>query len=113
VQLQRFDDLLNPADYRPNGVMKLDIEGSEYNFFQGAKQTIQALTPKIILEINPSTLAASGVSGAGFKALLAELGYHHYAELSDLAKVKALDRLETESQRNIVVFHNAHVLNQA
>lgn len=107
VPLQRFDDLIDPANYRPNGVMKLDIEGSEYNFLQGATQTIQALTPKIILEINPSTLSASGVSGEKFKTLLMDLGYRHYAELHNLEQRQDLGQLTTTSQRNIVVFHGS------
>lgn len=104
VPLQRFDDLVDAKNFKPNGLMKLDIEGSEYSFLKGASQIIQQLQPKIILEINPGTLAASGVGIGKLKVQLQSLGYRTYAEVNDLQKHIDLHQLEADSQRNIVVF---------
>lgn len=104
VPLQRFDDLVDAKNFKPNGLMKLDIEGSEYAFLKGAAQTIQQLQPKIILEINPGTLVASGVGIEKLKMQLQSLGYQTYTEVNDLQNHLDLNQLKADSQRNIVVF---------
>jgi FkbM family methyltransferase len=104
VPLRRFDDLVKAEDFKVHGLMKLDIEGSEYAFLQGAAVTIKHLQPKIILEINPGTLAASKIDIENLKGLLKELGYRFYAEVDDLENRLDLDQLQADSQRNIVVF---------
>ncbi|MGB2924472.1 MAG: FkbM family methyltransferase [Limnothrix sp.] len=104
VSLQRFDDLVDSKKFKPNGLMKLDIEGSEYSFLQGASRTVRELKPKIILEINPGTLKASGVGIEKLKGLLEALGYRFYTEVSNLDARFALESLKADSQRNIVVF---------
>jgi FkbM family methyltransferase len=109
VKLQRFDDLIRPENYAKDGVLKVDIEGSEYKFLEGARKTIQTLTPRMILEINPSTLRASHVSGENLKALLKELDYQYYAGLGNLENLRPLDQLDVEAHQNIVVFQDHHL----
>ncbi|OKH14623.1 FkbM family methyltransferase [[Limnothrix rosea] IAM M-220] len=104
VTLKPFDDLICADDFKPRGLMKLDIEGSEYFFLKGAEQTIRQLQPTIFLEINPGTLQASGVKIEQLKDLLIDYGYGSYAEVDNLEAQSSLTVLAADYQRNIVVF---------
>lgn len=104
VQLKPFDDLIDISKFKPNGLMKLDIEGSEYAFLKGAKKAITQLQPTIFMEINPNTLKASDVDLEEIKTLLSEYGYQTYAELGALQEKIELSALREEPQRNIVIF---------
>lgn len=104
VELKPFDDLIDITKFKPNGLMKLDIEGSEYAFLKGAKQALTQLQPSIFMEINPNTLKASSVKLEQVKSLLAEYGYQTYAELDNLQEKIALEKLQEEPQRNVVIY---------
>lgn len=106
VELKPFDDLIEICQFKPHGLMKLDIEGSEYTFLQGAKQALTQLQPTIFMEINPGTLQASNVDLEQIKTLLVEYGYGHYAELNNLQERIPLQNLVATPQRNIVIFPN-------
>ena len=49
VPTASLDSLLNRGEIRPPRVMKIDIEGAEYDALQGATQTISAHRPVILL----------------------------------------------------------------
>jgi UDP-glucose:tetrahydrobiopterin glucosyltransferase len=107
VPLRRFDDLL---DWRPlpgQVVVKLDVEGNELAFLQGAQEFLSTRRPILLMEINPGTIAASGTTGEALKARLIELGYDQYWDLSRSEQADTLlplADLSTDRHRNIVVF---------
>lgn len=108
VPLQTFDALIDAQDYRPHGLLKLDIEGSEYFFLKGAAKTIQSLQPTLFLEVNPDTLKASGIGIEMIKEILASYGYDTYAEITALKTRLSLADLVGDRLRNVVVFHRSH-----
>ena len=66
VELVRIDDLgLRPAS------MKIDVEGGELGVMQGARATIEAHRPALMVERSPGTPAVADI--------LSELGYAPYA----------------------------------
>ncbi len=64
VALRRCDDALAWRQFPGRLVVKLDIEGSEYAFLQGAAQMLSTLTPPLLMEINPLSLRAARVSAS-------------------------------------------------
>lgn len=103
VPLRRLDDVA-PVDSLPGDVfVKLDIEGGEYGFFQGARGFIRARRPRVMMEVNPNATRAAGTDPAAFVRLLADLGYASFAYASDLATEHPLAHLTFERQRNVVL----------
>lgn len=56
-------------------VLKMDVEGFEWDVLQGAAQTLQAHSARICCELHPERLAAQGHSDQAVIDLLAEWGY--------------------------------------
>ena len=84
-------------------MLKLDVEGSECAFLEGARQMITSLKPKLIIEVHPNSLKAAGATGDRLKQLLLELGYKHYAELHEWDLLYPLENLNTSQQRNVMI----------
>jgi FkbM family methyltransferase len=104
VPIKRFDRLVEWQDFSGKTLIKLDIEGSETAFLIGASQMITALKPTLIIEIHPGTLKAANTTGDNLKMLLHNLGYSHFAEMENLKTTFSLEDLNTEVQRNVVVY---------
>jgi FkbM family methyltransferase len=106
VPIKRFDDLVEWQGFLGKTLIKLDIEGSESAFLLGATKMINALKPTLIIEIHPGTLKASKTTGADLKLLLQDLGYGHYAEMDNLKVTFPLASLNTQAQRNVVIYQD-------
>jgi FkbM family methyltransferase len=103
VPLKRFDELVDWQNFTGKVVLKLDVEGSECAFLSGARKMITALKPTLIIEVHPTSLRAAGATGDQLKKLLQELGYKYYAEIADRDRTFALEDLNTNIQRNVVM----------
>jgi FkbM family methyltransferase len=57
------------------GLILMDIEGSEMKALSGASKLLREHQPSLILEINPDMLQASGSSAAQIFKFLREMGY--------------------------------------
>lgn len=106
VPLKRIDDFIEWQGIAGKVLIKLDIEGSESAFLMGAAKMIKQLKPTLIIEIHPGTLKASNITGEDLKQLLQELGYGNYAEIDHLQVTFPLTSLNTQVQRNIVIYQN-------
>ena len=58
--------------------VKVDIEGAECQWFDGARETIAALRPAMLVELNPGALLRAGCSGDALLQRLHAMGYEGY-----------------------------------
>lgn len=76
VRTGRIDDLI-PPNQRVS-LVKLDIEGGEYDAIQGMRSCLDSHGPDLIIEINNRFLREMGCSAERLFALLADLDYRGY-----------------------------------
>ena len=106
VPVRRFDDATEWNNFPGRVFMKVDIEGSEAKFLNGAREMIRHRKPGMMIEVNHLSMAASGESKETFVGQLQTLGYSHYFEVRPfsgplpLAKLFAAGRRDV---RNIIV----------
>jgi FkbM family methyltransferase len=106
VPLRRCDDALDWQRFPGSLFVKLDVEGSEYAFLEGAREMIRARRPVLLMELNATSMAASGTSEGALKTLLGELGYGAYAELETPHTRLPLTELDLNiGDRNILIFN--------
>jgi len=104
VPIMKFDNLIRHVMLPGRILVKVDIEGSEYNFIIGAEEFFIKHKPVMIIEINPYSLAAAKISGIELKALVEKVGYKYFSEISNPIRLISLDQLKFDYLRNIVLF---------
>ena len=75
VEIIRLDDYLKDNELAKLDMIKMDIEGYEFNAIQGAKETIKKYRPKMFLEMQDIKLKEQGSSGKLLVKELQSLGY--------------------------------------
>lgn len=68
-------DSIDEIVKRPIHFIKVDIEGHEIDFIDGARETLERWYPVLCMEINPGALERAGFSEAELLDDLRELGY--------------------------------------
>ena len=58
-------------------VIKIDVEGAEWDVLQGAEQTLRRYHPQLSLSLHPRALASTGTSPESVLNWLSQLGYTH------------------------------------
>ena len=74
VPAVRLDDLIKKERIQPTCIV-MDCEGGEFNALRGARETIAANQPSIVMEFDPALLESNGCSATTFLRFLADLGY--------------------------------------
>jgi FkbM family methyltransferase len=77
VPVITLDSLLDD-DARRVGILKMDIEGSEYRALLGAKMLLERHRPAIVLEVNEQALATQGATGDQVMDFLIDARYDSY-----------------------------------
>lgn len=81
VDLIRLDDYIEKHTPERIDVIKIDIEGAEYDALLGMKQTLAKFKPAILIEISPDILAKTNKTADDIKDILFQLNYkitaHH------------------------------------
>lgn len=103
VSQQAFDEIVDWEQCPGRLVLKLDVEGSEIPFLEGAKEMIRKRHPVLILEVNPGTLKASGHTGEELKDALLRHGYEAYSRPDAPQTKRPLSELPTAKQRNVLI----------
>lgn len=100
VPLKRFDDAFDWKLFPGQLFVKLDVEGSELAFLHGARMMISLRKPHIMMEINPFSMKASGVTGEIIGHYLMELGYKQFVEIETPTVKMPLEELALPYKRN-------------
>jgi FkbM family methyltransferase len=79
VAVRTLDDIWREEGCPPVSVVKIDIEGGEYQALQGARELISHARPILILEWTDKNLAAYGIKADQLLSLCGQLGYVPYA----------------------------------
>jgi len=79
VAVRTLDDIWRDQGSPPVSVVKIDIEGGEYEALQGAKELISHAKPILILEWSDKNLAAYGIKADQLLSLCEQMSYVSYA----------------------------------
>jgi hypothetical protein len=75
VSLETIDEIVARSKITRLDLIKLDVEGSEVDALDGAKQSISHFRPMILLEAEDARLASQGRTKQDLLRALDELGY--------------------------------------
>jgi len=76
VRVTTLDKFFSQLNWPRIDLVKMDIEGAEYAALKGAKELVcRNDSLNMVVEFNPSTLEAAGVSPREFLELLMEMGF--------------------------------------
>ena len=103
VPRRRFDESIEWKNFPGSVFVKLDIEGSEYAFLNGAKEMLRVFSPLLLMEINPISLHASGTKVTDLVNKLINLGYRHFRHLNDFDRYYTIESLNTDKQQNVLI----------
>ena len=59
-------------------LIKVDIQGGEFDFFQGGSRAFKELSPDVLVEISPDDLKHSGKTSRDLCQLIESYGYSIY-----------------------------------
>jgi FkbM family methyltransferase len=102
VQVKRFDDAVDWRSLPDRLFVKLDIEGSEHAFLNGASDMLRERRPRVMMELNPSSMAAAGVALSQLIGFFSDRGYTHFVELDRPEARLPLDEMRPP-HRNVVI----------
>lgn len=80
IRLVKMDDFVRENNISCVDLIKLDIDGNEPKFLQGAKHTIKRDRPVIVFELADYVLRYFGASAGGLLREIFDLGYKVYNE---------------------------------
>jgi FkbM family methyltransferase len=86
VSVRPLDAVVTERHIDDIGLIKVDVEGWEYQVFLGGKQTLTSRQPLIWFEANPSALQPTGHSTDDLFALLRSYGYVSFFDIAELAE---------------------------
>ncbi len=102
VPCNTLDNFVRQNNVECIDLMKVDIEGGEYSFLKGARESIQNHQPILILELNDALLRRSGASIESALSFLSGMNYTCYLVegSSDTVAIpmKKLDLLSSKDQ---------------
>jgi FkbM family methyltransferase len=75
VRARPLDAIVKEAKLERVDMIKIDVEGAEYEVLKGAGQTLTEYRPVLIIELEPSQLKSLGTSVEQIKEFLAAHGY--------------------------------------
>jgi len=91
IQMTTLSDILDKTGVEKIDLIKIDVEGAEKMTLKGCARILEKARPRIIIELNPTLAAASGLRADGAWRMLVSLGYKMY-EIDDVASLCRIDR---------------------
>jgi len=80
ISLKRLDDVINSLNIDKIDFIKIDVDGHEPAFLEGALETLKKYKPTILMEIDHQHYRKAGYVAWDFYNKLREKGYHIYSE---------------------------------
>jgi FkbM family methyltransferase len=74
IETVSVDELIE-KDFEPPDLIKIDVEGHEFEVLRGAKRLLHERKPMLSIELHPGLLARKGTSALAIAEFLAESGY--------------------------------------
>ena len=102
VKRLRLDDLLPTLPLSGRTVLKVDVEGSEVDVLNGARELIAARRPALIIELNPWSAAAAGTSPAAVIDAIEAMGYESLATVESFPAIVSRGAIPLGRQLNLV-----------
>ncbi|CAN5506995.1 hypothetical protein BH10BAC1_BH10BAC1_07680 [soil metagenome] len=75
VIIQKTDDFISQNKIENVDVIKIDVEGFEFNILKGAKRLLEKFHPKLIIELDDNNLKENGSSAKELINFLENLNY--------------------------------------
>lgn len=103
VRLRLIDQIMAGLHLPGAVVMKLDVEGHELSVLRGATAFIRARKPRIIMEINPSAMAAAGNQVEDLQEVLSQLRCAGYRPVRQSGQLHSVDSLTDNRERDVIL----------
>lgn len=103
VPLTTFDKFVEQWDFGRLDFIKIDIEGSELRFLEGASGSLRRFRPMLLLEINSTALATFGADPENVLRFLTDLGYRIFLPtMRDVRKLSPIAKMATYEFFNVI-----------
>lgn len=109
IDLTDLDSLTQEQVLGKVDVIKMDVEGAEFEVIKGGLKTLERHKPTLLFELFEEALRKQGTSSEAVLAQLAELGYSFYAFSESTGLPVPLEKLDSSSQ-NLVAVHRSRPL---
>lgn len=90
-------------------LIKIDVEGGEYEVIKGAHETLTALRPIVLMELSDALQETRGFSTVEFKKLMKQFGYSAYTIADDGSLVPSSDE-QRHAMDNVVFLHDSETI---
>jgi len=80
ILLKTLDEFIGENPLKKLDFIKIDVDGHEPSFFEGAWETLERYDPIVLLEVNQENYLKAGCTAWDFYDLLKQKGYKIYSE---------------------------------
>ncbi len=90
-------------------LVKIDVEGGEYEVIKGAHETLASLRPIVLMELSDALQESRGFSTVEFKKLMKQFGYSAYTIADNGGLVPSIDD-QRHAMDNVVFLHDSETI---
>lgn len=101
-----LDDYVREQGLTALRLVKIDVEGGEYEVIKGAHETLRTLRPIVLMELSDALQESRGFSTVEFKTLMKGLGYSAYTIADDGSLVPSSIK-QRHAMDNVVFLHDS------
>jgi FkbM family methyltransferase len=102
VPIRTLDSIVKGAGITGRIVVKIDVEGSEMDVLEGARELIGEHHPPLLLEYNPWSAEAAGREPSDMLRQLAQLGYDRVVTVAQYLNPDQYAVVPLEKQSNLI-----------
>jgi FkbM family methyltransferase len=100
VRAVALDQVLAGHGWPRVALIKIDVQGAEHRVLSGARETLQRLRPRLLIEVDDGALRALGSSADAVLSLLSEAGYEpHRLERGGISAPISREEVLAKSQQ--------------